>query len=228
MVGVVVSVFQAVAGDGSSGPYSQDFDNIPDIVGVTNGEGCLTLGGAPFGDIGGIGTPAGVILIRLEEPTSGELGYVWLELPDVNLAYWRGETEVYTHDVRFPIGPKRLWLTSNELTFVTSLGSTPAPQDVQVEVIGEGVEYWTVSESTVPWVRSIPGPDVAYSYASYPPGPLTVIVDSDDLSAGTYISQLTVDGGLDTLDSPQTITITLCVLEPFRVHLPIVLRQDSL
>jgi PAS domain-containing protein len=227
MAGVEVSVYQAVAGDGSSGPYSQDFDNIPDIVGVTDGQGCITLGGAPFGDIEGIGTPAGVVLIRLEEPVSGELGYVWLELVDVNLAYWRGETEVYTHDVRFPIGPKRLWLTSNELTFVTFPGSIPAPQDVQVEVMGEGVQYWSVSESTAPWLQSIPGPDVAHSYSSYPPGPLTVSVDSDDLSVGMYTSQLTIDGGLGTLDSPQTITITLLVLEPIRVHLPVVLRQHS-
>lgn len=224
MVGVEVSVYQAVAGDGSSGPYSQDFDNIPDIVGVTDGQGCITLGGAPFGDIGGIGTPAGVVLIRLEEPASGELGYVWLELVDVNLAYWRGETEVYTHDVRFPIGPKRLWLTANELTFVTFPGSIPPPQDIQVEVMGEGVQYWSVSDSAVPWLRSIPGPDVAHSYSSYPPGPLTVIVDSDDLSVGTYTSQLIVDAGLGTLDSPQTITITLEVRGPFSVHLPIVLR----
>jgi hypothetical protein len=93
--------------------------------------------------------------------------------------------------------------------------------------MGEGVQYWSVSDPSVPWLWTIPGPDVAHSYSSYPPGPLTVGVDSDYLSLGTYTSQLTGYHGPGTLDSPQTITLALLVLEPFRVHLPIVLRQTS-
>jgi formylglycine-generating enzyme required for sulfatase activity len=213
MDGVEVSVYQAVTGDGSSGPYSQDFDNIPDIAGVTDGQGLLTLGDAPFGDIETIGSPAGIVLIKLEQPATGELAYAWLEMIDVNLAYWRGETDVYTHDIRFPIGPKRLRLAANELTFQSFPGFSPAPQNVQVEVMGEGVQYWSVSDASVPWLWTIPGPDVAEG-GTYPSGPLTVGVRGDDLSLGTYMSHLTVDGGIDTLDSPQVITVTLSVVEP--------------
>lgn len=225
MENVQVSIYQALPGDGTSGPYSQKIDNIPDIVGVTDSQGLVSIGDKPFGEFELYGILAGTVLLKLKNLTTEEYRYTWLEVTDLNLAYWRGETEVYIHEVRFPIGPKRLRLTSNELTFVTFPGSIPPPQDVQVEVMGEGVQYWSVSDSAVPWLRSIPGPDVAYS--SYPPGPLTVIVDSDDLSVGMYESYLTVDGGLGTLDSPQTIEVTLLVLETFRIYLPIVLRQHS-
>lgn len=213
MAGIEVSVYQAVVGDGSSGPYSQDFDNIPDIIGVTDSHGVLTLGNAPFGDIETIGSPAGIVLIKLEQPTTGELAYVWLELIDVNLAYWRGETDVYTHDIRFPIGPKRLGIDTNELAFLTFPGYSPTPQNVQVEIMGEGVGSWSVSDPSVPWLWTIPGPEVAEG-GTYPSGPLTVGVRGDGLSLGTYTSHLTVAGAADALDSPQVITVTLSVIEP--------------
>jgi len=213
MAGVEVSIYQAVVGDGSSGPYSQDFDNIPDIIGVTDSHGVLTLGDTPFGDIETIGSPAGVVLVKLEQPTTAESAYVWLELIDVNLAYWGGETDVYTHDIRFPIGPKRLRIDTNELTFLTFPGYSPTPKNVQVEIMGEGGGSWSVSDPSVPWLWTIPGPDVAEG-GTYPSGPLTVGARGDDLSLGTYTGQLTVAGGTDALGSPQVITVTLWVTEP--------------
>jgi hypothetical protein len=51
---VQVSIYQAVDGDGSSGPYSQYFDNTPDISGTTNAQGIVSLGSMPFGKITGV------------------------------------------------------------------------------------------------------------------------------------------------------------------------------
>ncbi len=208
---VEVSVYQALPGDGSSGPYSQNIDNTPDIVGITDSQGLFSLGSKPFGDYESYGITVGIVLVKLKNLTTGQYRYVWIEVTDLNLAYWRGQTSLYVHDVHFPDGPKRLRLSENNLTFSTAQGSNPPPQSINVEMLGEGVQYWSVEASNASWLRTIPSPDIATSYSMYPPGPLTFIVDSANLPVGSYTTTKTVDGGENVLDSPQTVTVTLSV-----------------
>lgn len=210
---IQVSVYQAVGGDGSSGPYSQYFDNFPDISGTTNAQGIVSLGSAPFGDINDWSITAGVILVKLHDPASGKTRYIWVEVTDFNLAYWRGQTTSYTHVIHFPDGQKRLRLSQTQLAFTAMQGSDPAPQKIDVSIIGEGADKrWSVPESTVPWLRTIP-------YANDPgdgfyAGPLSFVIDSADLPAGTYTTQLTVTADSGVLDAPQTIDVTLTVTAP--------------
>ncbi len=224
MAGVEVSVYQTLPGDGSSGPYSQIIDNTPDITGTTDSQGLFSLGNKPFGNIATHGITIGVALVKLKNPASGQYRYTWLDVIDLNIAYWRGETILTVHDLRFPDGPQRLRLGKNTVAFAALRGTDPIPQATGVEVLGEGVQYWSISESEVPWLRTIPSPHNATSYRSYPPGPLTFIVKSADLPAGTYTTTLTVDAGVGILDSPQTITVTLDVGSRL-IHLPYILKK---
>ncbi len=207
---VEVSIFQSVPGDGSSGPYSQSIDNTPDITGITDAEGLVSLGNKPFGNLEKYGTIASIGLVRLKNLDSGLSKYVWIEMIDWNLAYWRGETELYVHDVHFPKGSPQLHLSNNNVLFSVAKGQNPIPQNVGIEILGEGVQYWSVSKSSVSWLRTIPSPDIS---ASYPPGPLTIIIDSASLPVGTYTTRLNlgIDAGKSGSSSPQTITVTLTV-----------------
>ena len=221
---VQVSVYQAVPGNGASGPYSQNLDNQPDIVGVTDGRGRLSLGSRPFGPLESYGITAGIALLKLKDLASGQYRYVWLEVKELNLAYWRGQRGVYVHDVRFPMGPKRLRVSANSVAFSALSGTDPSPQNLQVEVLGEAVGYWSVERCGVPWLRTIPSPDVAISYLAYPPGPLTLIVESAGLSVRTYTTTVTVSAA-GAADSPQTVMVRLDVIaEAEYAYLPMLVR----
>jgi hypothetical protein len=226
MPGVAVSLYQAVPGDGASGPYSQAIDNTPDISGTTDVQGAISLGRKPFGDFECSTVTGGVALLKLRSP-QGLTRYTWLEAGDLNMAFWRGERDVYTHTVRFPNGPSRLRLATNTLTFTATTGrSGPSPQVIQVEVLGDAVTYWSVSRPSASWMRTLPSLDIAYGYTAYPPGPLTVIVDPTGLQTGTYTSSVTVRAA-SALDSPQVITVTLRVVGNHTTFLPLASRNQA-
>ena len=217
---VEVSVYQAQPGDGTSGPYSQNFDDIPDIVGTTDATGRFSLGEQPFGDLEQYGTPVGIVLIKLRHPATSLERYTWLELTDLNLAYWRGETEQYIHDIRFPEGSKQLKLSDNHFSFLGLDSASPAPQTIDVEILGDYVGDWTVSDPTAPWLRIIPSSDIEFRFL---PGPLTLIVDNQSMPIGTYTTTLTIEAGFDALDSPQEVSLVLNVIEAEKEYLPVLL-----
>lgn len=223
---VEVSVYQTLPGDGSSGPYSQNIDNTPDIVGVTDLQGVVSLGSEPFGNFVPYGMTAGIALVKLKKLTTGQYRYIWIEVTDLNLAYWKGQTGLYIHDVRFPEGPERIRLSENNLSFSISQGANPLPKSVKVEILGEGVQYWSVEASSASWLRTIPSPNIAISYSTYPPGPLTFVINSADLPTGIYTTTLTVNGGAGTLNSPQVVNVTLTVFQVKHIYLPLIIRPN--
>jgi hypothetical protein len=210
-----VSVYQAVGGDGSSGPYSQLFDNVVDILGTTDSQGLFSLGSHPFGDLERWGTPAGVDLIKLHNPVSGNNRYVWLDLPYLNLAYWRGDTDLYIHDIYYSEEPMTLKIQNNQLSFTSIQGSNPIPQEININLIGDGAADYSLSQPTHPWLRTIPSYDFNYvGWTWFAAGPLTFVVDSANLPIGTYTSTVTITTHPKVGDSPQTITVTLRVVPP--------------
>ena len=221
---VQVAVYQAVPGDGSSGPYSQHYDNIPDITGETNIDGIFSIGGNPFGDLNQFGTPVGVVLIRLTHPTSGQDRYVWLEVSDLNMASWSGHQSLYIHDIHFPNGAINLSVSENVVEFTTVQGSNPAPKYIEVEIRGEGVKYWSIDPPTETWTRTIPDPVILKNVADYPPGKISIIIESSELQIGSYSTDLFVyaDG---IIGSPQKIKVNLHVEEGFSTYLPLSMRD---
>jgi hypothetical protein len=221
MPNVEVSVYQALPGDGSSGPYSQNFDNIPDIVGITDSQGIISIGSRPFGNIESFSITAGIALVKLKNLMTGTYRYTWVEVTDLNLAYWRGQTDTYIHKVHFPSGPKKLELSETSLESTVFLGSNPAPQSIEVNILGEGVQFWRVEMPNVPWLRAIPSPSIVQNYFEYPSGPLTLIIESSDLTVGLYTAEVVVRAG-DISDSPQTVTVRVKVVAPQWLFLPVV------
>jgi len=208
-----VSIYQAVAGNGDSGAYSQFFDNTPDITGTTDAQGILSLGARPFGSMQNYwALTAGDILVKLYNPASGETRYVWVEVVDFNLAYWRGETVSYTHTIYFPKGTRRLRLSQNQLAFLAPQGSSPAPQKIDVAILGEDADKrWIVLEPTVPWLRT--NPYSAHSGVGFQPGALAFVIESANLSPGTYTATVAITDAA-VIASPQTVKVTLDVKMP--------------
>lgn len=209
---VQAAAYQAVPGDGSSGPYSQFFDNNPDILGITKTDGTFSLGGRPFGDLEQYGTPVGVLLIKLTHPTSGQNRYVWLEVSDLNMAYWRGSESLYIHDVHFPSGPQKLSVSEDIIEFTAFQGSNPAPKNIDVNILGEGVQYWSIEPSTESWIRTLPDPEITNNNSEYPAGTMTLIIESSDLPIGSYTTNIIVRAD-EIINSPQTITVNLDIVE---------------
>lgn len=218
---IEVSVYQALPGDGSSGPYSQDFDNTPDIVGVSDSQGLFSLDRNPFSVYDGFGITNGIILVKLKNLDTGIYKYISIEVTDLNLAYWRGQSGTYIHNIHFPSGPKKLAVSENSIEFTAIQGINPIPKSIDVSILGEGVQYWSVESPSVTWLRTIPAPEIATSYSEYPPGLLTFIIDSEDFPIGTYDTSISVHAG-DIIDSPQIVTVTLDVKEAKLIYLPIV------
>jgi hypothetical protein len=219
--GVSVAVFQAQAGDNRSGPYSQYFDNAPDIVGTTDSHGIFSLGRKPFPEPEPPRDPEqghilyNIALIELRHP-SGDTRYNWLEVVDLNLAYWSGQTGIYVHDVYFPEGDSQLRLSQSAVSFSATQGSNSSdPQNIQVNILGTAPRFWKVKRSDTSWLRTIPSPDIALSIDEYPPGPLTFIVDSRELSPGVYTTDVLVgiDAGPGEMEDPQSVQVTLNVNE---------------
>jgi hypothetical protein len=220
-----ISVYQALPGDGTSGPYSQIFDNIADLTGFTDSQGYFSLGSHPFGDLDTYGTPVGIVLIKLQHPITSLSRYVWLELLDLNMAYWRGQTSLYTQEYRFPQDTVQLHLSSNNIQFVIGEGHSPIPQQINVEIYGDGIGQWNIGVSEASWLRTIPSE--SFSAKDYPPGRLTFIVDSKNLPIGTYTTQIMVYGTTGVSNSPLPIQVTLQVIPSQNVFLPLLLRDAS-
>ena len=221
MPNMEVSMYQALPGDGSSGPYSQNFDNTPDIVGVTDAQGLVSLGNKPFGEFENYSITAGIALAKVKNLNTGVYRYIWIEVTDLNLAYWRGLTGIYILEVHFPSGLLKLGLSDYSLDFTVFPGSNPAPKIIDVNIAGEGVQYWNVEMPNETWLRAIPSPSIVQNHYSYPPGPLTLIIESSDLPIGEYTTEVIVRAG-EILDSLQTIPITVHVFEPECFYIPII------
>jgi hypothetical protein len=210
--GIEVAVYQAIGGDGSSGAYSQWFDNRPDITGVTDAEGAVKLGSQPFGNLSQTGIAGGVALLKLRDPSSGRTSYHWLELVDFHRAFWRGTTGTYVHTVVLPSGPIRV--RARPASFETAAGQRPDPKTIEIDTPGVGVARWRVADPSQPWLRTNPSADIGQAYAT---GPLTLIADARALAPGTYEADVVltpvihVAGSSGADSSPIAVHVTMNV-----------------
>ncbi len=100
LAGIEVAVYPAqVTAAGRS------FAASPAIRGRSDAWGQFSLGAQPFGDLAHAGPAAGVALVRLYDPLSAQTRDHWLELPDFNLAYWRGNRLLYLHTLSWDATP---------------------------------------------------------------------------------------------------------------------------
>ncbi|MCA9728360.1 MAG: T9SS type A sorting domain-containing protein, partial [Candidatus Eisenbacteria bacterium] len=142
--GVDVRIFQRQDGQ---------IDDVPEIVGVTDGAGQLilpnrpvaetittatghTLSPNPFGTINVVGTNANWLIEMSRGPD--DFDYSWMTLPQLNLAFWDGAVSQWTHPIE------------------SNLSATPTGRvaDLRVEVKGDqahlewsalpGVESYTI------------------------------------------------------------------------------------
>jgi hypothetical protein len=114
---------------------SQVYDNIPEFAGTTNSQGLITLPNRPvvgtttvtghtlkanpFGQINVVGTN-GTMLVKIEK--DGKIGYGWLLLHDLNMAYWAGNTQEATISINSSLSATNRALnktvTSNRQDFI--------------------------------------------------------------------------------------------------------------
>ncbi len=95
LVGATVSVYQATSG---SGWYTKVYDNTADLSFTTDATGTVNLPRNPFGAGNiqhGYGYSNGLALVKVQ--LDGKTYFLWLEVTDFNMAYWRGETQDATY-----------------------------------------------------------------------------------------------------------------------------------
>jgi len=95
-------------------------------------------------------------------------------------------------------------------------GATPSPQSVAIRNDGSGQLDWSASKSA-PWLSLSP-------LAGTAPSTLVVSVDIAGLGTGTYTDTITIDGGSQTLNSPQSVGVKLHIASG-KVYLPVVVRD---
>jgi hypothetical protein len=103
LAGARVQVFRAEPGDAGVYDYAKVFDDRPDLERTADGEGRVLLGRNPFDD-GPIDTARysnGVVVLRVEH--QGRVAYLFLEVLEFNLEYWRGNRDLGRYEVRLAL-----------------------------------------------------------------------------------------------------------------------------
>jgi len=98
--------------------YAKTYDNVADIAGTTNEEGIISLGHNPFGPTFFTGSMycAGDCVAEdnwlplVAISYGGRTEFHFLEHTDFNLAYWQGQREVATYEIRTALGPFCVYL----------------------------------------------------------------------------------------------------------------------
>lgn len=114
MVGAQVSVYRSVRGNNSEG--EQVFDNTPDFSTVVDSRGYANLPRNPFSDGRVSAYENGTLILKVR--FRGQLYFLFQEVTDFNLAFWRGQkTDAYYTrriDLRdnTNVVPKDAWLGS--------------------------------------------------------------------------------------------------------------------
>jgi hypothetical protein len=102
--------------------HTEIIDNTPELVGTTNEQGIVVLSNRPandvttitghtrranpFGDISVVGSNGTMLVRAASMETAAEDLYGWLLLVDLNLAFWAGNTDHATLDVKVvPLRP---------------------------------------------------------------------------------------------------------------------------
>jgi hypothetical protein len=99
--GAVVEVYQAAPQSGVW--YGKFYDDTPDLQLMTDSSGYVNLGRCPFSTTGTINHTYGhsnsVIILRIEK--NGQAGYNFMEVTDLNMEYWRGNTTMGSYEKQF-------------------------------------------------------------------------------------------------------------------------------
>jgi hypothetical protein len=103
LAGARLQVFRAEPGDVSVYDYAKIFDDRPDLERTADGEGRVLLGRNPFDDeaIDTARYSNAVVILRVEH--EGRVAYVFLEVLELNLEYWRGHTGLGEYEVRLSL-----------------------------------------------------------------------------------------------------------------------------
>ncbi len=101
--GADVKIYQAT---GKSGEwYGKYFDNIPDLDFTADSAGDVLVGRCPFSNDGKIvhtyGESNSIAIIRVSY--NGKVGYTFVSVANFNLAYWRGEKQFASYNVKVPL-----------------------------------------------------------------------------------------------------------------------------
>lgn len=126
--GVNIRIFQSVNLP-NAGQSAKRIDNIPDIVGITDTNGLISIGSNPFGEIKpdrlnkkiSPGLSNGIFILEIS--FNNQLGYKVMEVSDFNLAYWSGATEKAVYEIKTN-------LTTLNPSLTPSPTPTPAPTTI--------------------------------------------------------------------------------------------------
>jgi len=95
-------------------------------------------------------------------------------------------------------------------------GAIPLPQGIAISNGGSGQLNWSASKSAS-WLSVSPITGTA-------PSVLSVSVDIAGLGLGTYTDTIIIDGGGETLDSPQSVWVELRIRSG-KIYLPVLVRN---
>ncbi|MDO8658771.1 MAG: Ig-like domain-containing protein [Candidatus Levybacteria bacterium] len=122
-------------------PNTEDIDNTPEITGVTDSQGVITLTNRavtttfttatnhtlknnPFGDINVVGTN-GTMLIKITKNNKED--YRWLTITDLNLAFWQGNTNSATYTIKTNLDLRNFNPNNQALNKLASSNRNSAP-----------------------------------------------------------------------------------------------------
>jgi hypothetical protein len=106
-----------------------------------------------------------------------------------------------------PSSPTTLQVEPTSLAFEAPQGDpNPPAQKVVITNVGGGLLVWEASKDAA-WLRLRPSSGID-------PALLRVSANVEGLPAGTYEGHITISGGPDVLNSPQTVSVTLTVSPP--------------
>lgn len=120
--------------------------------------------------------------------------------------------QTFSVTLNLTVPPPTISVTPSSFYFQALQDSAaPAPQDMNIENVGQGTLNWTATES-VGWLS-------LSSYSGTAPSVVTLTPDNTGLTAGVYSTQITISDPTAT-NSPQMVPVTFEIFSAFPVLNP--------
>ncbi len=199
VAGATIEVYQAGTWPGEWHWYCKYIDSTVDVTGMTDSQGLWNMGTNPFSRGEPLAWNFYYDVNFMKVKFDGQTHYAWLDIAQVNVEYFRGNTENAYYEVRLPLN----YEPNNPPAVSAGPDQTidlPAPAQLAGTATDDGKPS-SPGTLTITWSK-VSGPG-SVTFAN----PSAARTDAYFSTPGVYVLRLTASDGWATVSDECTITV---------------------